>query len=195
MIDPHAVSSCNDNGTEPTPVSASSAGVLPEDPAWLEVAVAVVFRRGDGGAMEFLGARRHRDAIQGGLWEFPGGKIERNERAADAALRELAEEVGLTAESVIAAPTPLLVVTHVEDSTCRERAVRLHAFLVEVVAQAKATPIGAAEIRWISSAELDKLPWPRANAAINTALHDWLSRASCEISISGDHGNACTAAH
>ena len=195
MADHRAISSCNNFCGSPTPVAVVETRVSPVDGAWLEVAVAVVFRHSRGGAIEFLASRRHLGAVQGGLWEFPGGKIERGESAVDAALRELAEEVGLTAKAVIAPPTPLIVVTHVEDSHCPERAVRLHAFLVEVNADAVARPIGAAEVGWMSSAQLRELAWPRANAAINAALFDWLARVSCEITTNGDHGRSCNAAH
>jgi 8-oxo-dGTP pyrophosphatase MutT (NUDIX family) len=60
----------------------------------VEVALAALYRRVEG-RIELLVARRHADAIRGGLWEFPGGKIEAGESAATAALREIAEEVGL----------------------------------------------------------------------------------------------------
>lgn len=56
------------------------------------VAIAVVWR-GDS----VLVSRRPRGVHQGGLCEFPGGKVEPGESAAQAVVRELAEETGLTA--------------------------------------------------------------------------------------------------
>ncbi|WP_150287930.1 NUDIX hydrolase [Rhabdaerophilum calidifontis] len=53
-----------------------------------------VFRDG-----RVLVARRAR-APALGLWSLPGGRIEPGERMAEGALRELAEEVGVTAEIV-----------------------------------------------------------------------------------------------
>ena len=50
------------------------------------VAVAVVNE-------DILIARRPNDKHQGGLWEFPGGKVEANESVEDALIRELDEEV------------------------------------------------------------------------------------------------------
>ncbi|MDD9808006.1 MAG: thiamine phosphate synthase [Gammaproteobacteria bacterium] len=62
------------------------------DSRLIPVAIAVV-RRGDS----VLVSRRPRGVHQGGLCEFPGGKVEPGESSAQAVARELAEETGLTA--------------------------------------------------------------------------------------------------
>jgi 8-oxo-dGTP diphosphatase len=57
----------------------------------VEVAAAVI-RRPDG---SFLLAQRPAGKVYAGWWEFPGGKIEAGESAADALARELHEELGI----------------------------------------------------------------------------------------------------
>jgi mutator protein MutT len=54
--------------------------------------VAVVIRRGD----RYLVGRRPPHKTHGGLWEFPGGKLEPGESLADAARREVREELHAT---------------------------------------------------------------------------------------------------
>lgn len=53
-------------------------------------------------------ARRPDHAHQGGLWEFPGGKVEADETVQRALERELCEELGITVQ----AAEPLLQVRH-----------------------------------------------------------------------------------
>ena len=55
-----------------------------------------------------LVTRRAPDAHQGGLWEFPGGKVEENETILAALARELREELGLLVEATEA----LMVLDH-----------------------------------------------------------------------------------
>ena len=54
----------------------------------IHVAVGVIYNSQG----QILIARRHDDAHQGGLWEFPGGKVEQGETVCDALARELHEE-------------------------------------------------------------------------------------------------------
>ena len=55
--------------------------------------VAVALIRGDG---KILLQQRRLGGAHGGLWEFPGGKIEEDESAESALVREIAEELGCT---------------------------------------------------------------------------------------------------
>ena len=56
----------------------------------LVVAVAIL-----DGSGRVLMQRRREEAIHGGLWEFPGGKVEPGESPEEAAAREIAEELDL----------------------------------------------------------------------------------------------------
>ncbi len=75
---------------------------VPEKAA-LHVAAGVIMRDG-----QVLLSRRHQHAHQGGLWEFPGGKLEHAESAEQALTRELREELGL----VVRRARPMMKVEH-----------------------------------------------------------------------------------
>ena len=70
----------------------------------IHVAVGVVVKA----TGEVLIARRRDDLHQGGLWEFPGGKIETGEAVYAALVRELDQEVGIKVERA----QPLMQVRH-----------------------------------------------------------------------------------
>lgn len=66
---------------------------------------AAVIRGVDG---RILLARRADTQHQGGLWEFPGGKVEADESVATALSRELQEELGIQ----VTTARPLIKVQH-----------------------------------------------------------------------------------
>ena len=70
----------------------------------IHVVAAVIY----GNLNEILIARRPDHLHQGGLWEFPGGKIEANETTYQGLVRELNEELAI---KVIAA-NPFMQVSH-----------------------------------------------------------------------------------
>lgn len=58
--------------------------------------VAAVIQNEEG---KILIAQRNLKKSQGGLWEFPGGKIEPNETKEDAIIREIKEEMDIDIET------------------------------------------------------------------------------------------------
>lgn len=104
-----------------------------------------------------LVALRPLDKIQGGLWEFPGGKIEENETAEEALIRELGEEVGIT-------PTLLQFLLHCEHHY-QDHHVYLEVFEVrafEGIAHGKE----GQRIDWVTKEQLCSLPLLSANHPI-----------------------------
>ena len=111
----------------------------------------------------YLIQRRPEDAMLGGLWEFPGGKIEPDETAADACARELREEVGLHVE---VGPEVARV-----DHAYSHFTVTLHAFQC-AVASGEAESASGEPVRWIRPDELDDYAFPRANRKILDAIQE-----------------------
>lgn len=106
-------------------------------------------------------ARRRADQHQGNLWEFPGGKIESDESAEAALVRELIEEIDIAATSL----SQLIVVEH----DYGDKAVRLQVF---VVTEFSGDPVGVEgqTLRWVPIDELNEYSFPEANVPIVEAL-------------------------
>ncbi len=108
-------------------------------------------------AGRILIARRRDDAMLGGLWELPGGKVEPGETPAQATAREIREEVG-----VEAAVGELVATVHHAYSHFR---ITLHVFECRLV-RGCARAIGCAAVRWVRPSELDDYAFPRANRRV-----------------------------
>ncbi|MCF7964617.1 MAG: Nudix family hydrolase [Methylobacter tundripaludum] len=122
----------------------------------LQVAVGVV-KNPEG---KILISLRHADLHQGGLWEFPGGKIEEFETAEQALVRELKEEIDIT----VTAATPLITVKH----QYPDRLVQLNVFLVEQFS-GEAKSLEGQPFKWVTPAELEHYAFPAANRPIIAA--------------------------
>ena len=122
----------------------------------VRVAVAVISRNN-----KILIARRPQHLHQGGLWEFPGGKLELHESVTDTLVRELSEELDIEATHY----TPLIRIHH----DYGDKKVLLDAWRVTAF---EGEPHGheGQETRWVESGELPKYDFPLANKAILKAL-------------------------
>ncbi|MBH0031511.1 MULTISPECIES: 8-oxo-dGTP diphosphatase MutT [unclassified Pseudoalteromonas] len=101
--------------------------------------------------------KRADEQHQGGLWEFPGGKVEAGESVFVALKRELIEEVGLTIHS----SSQLMVIEHDYGDKC----VKLD---VHVVSNFSGEAYGAEgqPSEWVAITELENYDFPEANAEI-----------------------------
>ena len=123
----------------------------------VHVAVAVIVNNKD----EVCISLRDEQAHQGGLWEFPGGKIEGDESHAQALSREIEEELNLVIED----SRPLITVYH----DYKDKKVCLHVRRV-LSYHGQATGIEGQQVRWVSIDELSAYEFPAANDAIIKAV-------------------------
>lgn len=120
----------------------------------IDVAVGMVL---DGDRV--LIARRADHQHQGGLWEFPGGKVEAGESTPDALARELAEEVGLKVDPATMTPLTCL------DFDYGDKRVRLDTWLCFDF-NGEARGLEGQPVRWVRLAELDHYSFPEANQSL-----------------------------
>lgn len=124
----------------------------------VHVAVGVIV--GKDGAI--LIAKRPDKTHQGGLWEFPGGKVEDSETLFDALKRELREELAIE----ITATEPLIKIRH----DYGDKVVLLD---VHKVTEFSGQPQGneGQPIQWVAPSSLHEYNFPAANHPIITAIN------------------------
>jgi 8-oxo-dGTP diphosphatase len=122
------------------------------------IVVAAVIRDDRG---HVLLTRRPDGVHMGGLWEFPGGKVETGETPAEALVRELDEELGI--ETVVG--RPLTFAEHSEPGLSI-----LLLFYEATVARGRPTPAEDQEMVWVEPRRLVDYPTPPADAELVASL-------------------------
>ena len=112
-------------------------------------------------------AQRPADKALGGLWEFPGGKLEIGERPEEALVRELDEELGITVQEPCLAP--LTFASHSYPD--------MHLLMPLYVCRRWSGTPGSREgqaLRWVRPRALRDFPMPPADEPLIPALIDLL---------------------
>lgn len=122
----------------------------------IHVAAAVI--RDESG--KILIARRADNQHQGGLWEFPGGKVEEGELVQVALARELHEELGI----VVTTARPLIKIQH----DYPDKQVLLDVWEVSAFT-GDAQGLEGQPLKWVSARELANYDFPEANKPIVAA--------------------------
>ena len=134
---------------------------MKRNPTAIEVvAVALVDRAG-----RILLQKRRAERQHGGLWEFPGGKVEAGESELSALIREIDEELG-----IVVAPDHLSSL-----ATATDPGGALVISLYTCLAwQGEPRCLDAAAIGWFAPHELHALAMPPLDRPLAAALDEWL---------------------
>ncbi len=102
----------------------------------------------------YLLGKRPEGGMLGGLWEFPGGKVETGESLQSALARELKEELDIKVD----VQDHLATVEH----TYTHLSVTLHLFLCKLLS-GQPKPLYHSDIKWVFPSQFDRYAFPKAN--------------------------------
>ena len=111
--------------------------------------------------------KRPENKHMGGLWEFPGGKLENKEKAEDALIRELYEELNIKTWKSCLAPLTFSTYDYQD----------FNLILLLFVCRkwdGVITPNEGQDIKWVYSRELNKYPMPEADKPLISILRDYI---------------------
>jgi|TARA_B110000977_G_scaffold23864_1_gene28872 8-oxo-dGTP diphosphatase len=114
---------------------------------------------------KILITKRPDNKPQGGFWEFPGGKIERDETPTEGLFRELKEELAISVLEM----RPFIKLEH----EYPERSIILDVWMVEKFT-GNARGNEGQTIAWVSIDQLNQYQFPEANRLIVDKLQTFL---------------------
>ncbi len=114
-----------------------------------EIVAAAIRKNG-----RYLLGKRPPDSMLGGLWEFPGGKVEEGETHENALVRELKEEIGIG----IKVSSPITTVKHAYSHF----SITLHVYLCEHTT-GKPQTIYHTDLKWVFPGHFSRYPMPTAD--------------------------------
>ncbi|MES1181023.1 MAG: 8-oxo-dGTP diphosphatase MutT [Verrucomicrobiota bacterium] len=126
---------------------------------YIEVSAALIFRGG-----KLLVTQRRAQAHLGGLWEFPGGKLEAGETFERCLVREIREELGVE----ISVGELFEEIVHDYPA----KSVHLKFFICRLLA-GEPQPLDCAAVRWVNAAELAGFEFPAADARLLARLENF----------------------
>lgn len=128
------------------------------------VAAGVIWRGSQSGPnAPFLIAQRPLDGLLGGLWEFPGGKLEDGESLPEALHREIQEELAMEIE----VGKPLTRIKH----AYTHFRITLHAFYA-IHIDGEPQHLGVSDHAWVTLKELDQYAFAVTDLKIINALKE-----------------------
>ncbi len=134
---------------------------LENNPTFITV-VAVALRAAGG---RWLMHRRPLHKHHGGLWEFPGGKVEPGEEPRDALVREVKEELGLALDRANLAP-----VAFAESGPDSKQPAIVILLYTAASPETAPRPIEGGALGWFSADEVPALPMPPLDIALSEQL-------------------------
>jgi A/G-specific adenine glycosylase len=102
--------------------------------------------------------RRPENGLLGGMWEFPGGKLQEGEDLLACLRREIQEELGVDVEMADLLGTYRHAYTHFR--------VTLHAFRCSLT-EGEPRPIEASDLRWVAPSDLHGFPMGKIDRQIS----------------------------
>jgi len=118
-------------------------------PPHYKIAVGIIWK-----GNRVLVSKRKKDGLLGGLWEFPGGKIEKGESAAACVVREIKEEVGIRVEAFRSVGKIKHAYSHFS--------IEMEGILCKYL-KGRAKSLGCDATRWIRFNEIPNFTFPKSN--------------------------------